>query len=397
MVAAGNFSDKLGKVKITYAGIILSIIGSLMIIITANPAILIIGRIVQGFSAAMLMPATISIINTLFIGDKRRSALSYWSIGAFGGTGFASLFAGTVATFINWQWIFIISIALSVLALFLLKDLKEIRSEKVIDSGRFDYVGLLIFIVVMSGLSIYITQGEALGWFSPVLIAIIVITIVSGVAFYIVENHIKQPFIDFSIFSNKAYIGTVIANFLMNTTVGSIALFNIYTQSELDLTPFEAGLITLPYVVLILFTIRVGEKSIKKYGAKMAIVVSPIILAVGVVLLSLTFLGDTAYIVACLIGFSLFGIGIGLFATPALDTAVSTTPPEKVGVASAIFKMASTLGAAFGLAFIISLYTALDGPMSIGGAAMVAFGLNVIAIIVAFLCAKFVIPDRAME
>ena len=396
MVAAGNFSDKLGKVKITYAGILLSIIGSLLIIITANPAMLIIGRIVQGFSAALLMPATISIINTIFEGDKRRSALSYWSIGAFGGTGFASLFAGTVATFINWQWIFIISIALSVLALFLLKDLKEVRTTKV-DSTRFDYVGLLIFIVAMSGLSIYITQGEELGWFSPVSIALIVITIVAAIAFYFVENRINQPFIDFSIFSNKAYIGTVIANFLMNTTVGSIALFNIYTQSELDLTPFEAGLITLPYVVLILFTIRVGEKSIKKYGAKRAIVISPVILAVGVVLLSLTFLGGTAYIISCLIGFALFGIGIGLFATPALDTAVSTTPPEKVGVASAIFKMASTLGAAFGLAIIISLYTALDGAMSISGAAMIAFGLNVLAIIVAFLCAKFVIPDRAME
>src|SRR5699024_3689133 len=162
--------------------------------------------IVQGFSAAMLMPATISIINTLFTGDKRRSALSYWSIGAFGGTGLASLFAGTVATFINWQWIFIISIALSVLALFLLKDLKEVRTEKAVDTGRFDYVGLLIFIVVMSGLSIYITQGEALGWFSPVSIVIIVITIAAGIAFYVVENRMKQPFIDFSIFSNKAYI-----------------------------------------------------------------------------------------------------------------------------------------------------------------------------------------------
>src|SRR5699024_7214374 len=131
----------------------------------------------------------------------------------------------------------------------------------------------------MSGLSIYITQGEALGWFSPVLIAIIVITIVSGVAFYIVENHIKQPFIDFSIFSNKAYIGTVIANFLMNTTVGSIALFNIYTQSELDLTPFEAGLVTLPYVVLILISIRVGEKCINKNDAINVFVISTILIA----------------------------------------------------------------------------------------------------------------------
>lgn len=396
MVAAGNVSDNIGKVKVTYAGIILSIIGSLLIIITANPALLIIGRIVQGFSAAMLMPATISIINTIFTGDRRRSALSYWSIGAFGGTGFASLFAGTIATFISWQWIFIISIALSVLALFLLKDLKEVKTTKV-ESSRFDYLGLFIFIIIMSALSIFITQGEELGWTSGISIALIVITLVASIAFYFVERRIKEPFIDFSIFSNKAYIGTVTANFLLNTTVGSIALFNIYTQSELELTPFMSGLITLPYVVLILFTIRVGERSIKKYGAKRAIVVSPLILAVGVILLSLTFLGDTAYLISCLIGFALFGIGIGFFATPALDTAVSTTPPEKVGVASAIFKMASTLGAAFGLAIIISLYTALEGAMDVSTAAMIAFGLNVVAIIIGFLCAKFVIPDRAVE
>lgn len=120
------------------------------------------------------------------------------------------------------------------------------------------------------------------------------------------------------------------------------------------------------------------------------------ILAVGVILSSLTFLDDTAYLISCLIGFALFGIGVGFFATPALDTAVYTTPPEKVGVASALFKMASTLGATFGLAIIISLYTALEGNVDISTVAMIAFGLNVVAIIIGFLCAKFVIPDRAV-
>src|SRR5699024_1492272 len=132
-------------------------------------------------------------------------------------------------------------------------------------------------------------------------IAIIVITLVAAFAFYYFEDRTEQPFIDFTIFSNKAYIGTVIANFLMNTTVGSIALFNIYTQSELELTPFEAGLVTLPYVVLILFTIRVGEKSINKYGAKRAIFISPIVLTVGVVLISLSFLEYTAEYIICLV------------------------------------------------------------------------------------------------
>lgn len=100
MVAAGNIADKVGYTKITYIGVILSIIGSVIILLPFHSAFLIVGRIVQGFSAALIMPATISIFNNIFEGEQRRKALSYWSLGAFGGTGLASLFAGTVATFI---------------------------------------------------------------------------------------------------------------------------------------------------------------------------------------------------------------------------------------------------------------------------------------------------------
>ncbi|WP_281512685.1 MFS transporter, partial [Mammaliicoccus vitulinus] len=102
MVAAGNIADKIGYKKITIIGIFLSIIGSIIIILPFHTSFLIIGRIVQGFSAAMIMPATISIFNHIFEGEERRKALSYWSLGAFGGTGLASLFAGTMATFVAW-------------------------------------------------------------------------------------------------------------------------------------------------------------------------------------------------------------------------------------------------------------------------------------------------------
>src|SRR5699024_11985866 len=110
--------------------------------------------------AALIVQVTSTSIDSVYTGDNRRSSLSYWSIGAFGGTGLASLFAGTVATFINWQWIFIISIGLSVLALFLLKDLKEVRTDKVVDTGRFDYACLCSLIIVMSGTCLYLHPCE---------------------------------------------------------------------------------------------------------------------------------------------------------------------------------------------------------------------------------------------
>lgn len=259
-----------------------------------------------------------------------------------------------MATFIAWQWIFIVSIVLSVVALYFLKNIKDVQDKK---RGpiEYDFAGLTIFVVVIGSISIFITQGEVLGWDSLASIVLCTIFLLGIIVFVTVEKRKKSPFLDLTLFSNKAFLGTVVTNFLLNTAVGSLALFNIYTQQGLGMSAFSAGLVTIPYILTMLVAIKVGEKSIGKLGPKPALVSAPLLLGAGLVMLSLTFLGSTGYIVSSLIGFGFFGIGIGLFATPALDTAVSTTPKNKVGVASAIFKMASTLGGAFGIAIIVAV------------------------------------------
>src|SRR5699024_5134120 len=153
---AGSLSDRFGYIRFMYIGIILSIIGSLLVIITANAGVMLIGRVVQGFSAAMLMPATISILNNVFEGEQRRAALSWWSIGAFGGTGFASLFAGFISTYFFWQITFIISIIIALIALYLLKDLRNVRLVKGRRTGRLDFLGVILFTVSLSALSVFI-------------------------------------------------------------------------------------------------------------------------------------------------------------------------------------------------------------------------------------------------
>ncbi|RIM33994.1 MFS transporter, partial [Staphylococcus cohnii] len=151
MVVAGNISDRIGKVKMTRIALILSIIGSLMLIISGNVTLLLLGRIVQGFSAAIIMPATISIVNDFFEGDDRQKALSFWSIGAFGGTGLSSFFAGAMATFISWQSILVLSILLSLVALLLVKNLPESKQVKA-QSNHFDYIGLTIFVIMIASI-----------------------------------------------------------------------------------------------------------------------------------------------------------------------------------------------------------------------------------------------------
>lgn len=90
IVAAGGLADQLGRKRITYIGLILSVIGSLCLVLSQGAVLLIIGRVIQGLSAACIMPATIALIKAYFEGADRQRALSYWSIGSWGGSGVAS-------------------------------------------------------------------------------------------------------------------------------------------------------------------------------------------------------------------------------------------------------------------------------------------------------------------
>lgn len=397
MVVAGNISDKFGKVKLTRIALVLSIVGSLMLIVSGNVVMLLLGRIVQGLSAAIIMPATISIVNDFFDGDDRQKALSFWSIGAFGGTGLSSFFAGALATFIFWQSIFILSIILSIVALVLLRKLPESRINKA-ETSPFDYIGLIIFIIMIGSISFVITQGYKIGWLNAVTVILFVIFLICIYIFFKVERVKKVPFIDLDLFKNRPYIGAVLANFLLNTGVGVIPLLNMYVQSGLKLTAFQAGLLTLPYLISLLLVIRLGEKSIKRFGAKRAMIIGPIFTGLGVLMFSLTFFDTTLYIVVALIGAICFGGGTGLFATPALSTAVSTTPPEKVGVASGIFKMGSTLGGAFGIAIMTSIFTGIiQSGHSIHIAAGVGFIMGTCLVLCGVLASALVIPTRKVS
>lgn len=186
VVAAGNLADRIGRKKMTYIGLLLNIIGSFFIIIADGAFLLIIGRVIQGFSAACIMPATIALVSTYFVGSKRQRALSYWSIGSWGGSGVCSFFGGAVATYLGWQWIFIFSIICSILAMILLKDTPESKGTGN-QTARFDVLGLGLFVIMMLGLNLLITKGADFGWTSMITFLLLFVTVGTTLLFIKIE------------------------------------------------------------------------------------------------------------------------------------------------------------------------------------------------------------------
>ncbi|KAA9031197.1 MFS transporter [Niallia endozanthoxylica] len=391
IVAAGGLADKIGRKKMTNIGLILSIIGSLCLVLAQGSVLLIIGRVIQGLSAACIMPATIALMKAYFEGAERQRALSFWSIGSWGGSGVASFAGGAIATYLGWKWIFIFSIIFSLLGIWLIKDTPESKGEST-GAFKFDYAGLVIFIITMLALNIFINFGADLGWTSLITIALAVVTIIGAIVFFKVEKSKEIVLIDFSLFKNKPYSGATFSNFLLNAIAGTLVVANTYVQVGRGFNAFQSGMLSLGYLVAVLAMIRVGEKILQKAGAKSPMIWGALIATVGVAMMGLTFLADFAYTVVVFIGFALFGLGLGIYATPSTDTSVSNAPSNKVGEAAGIYKMASSLGGAFGVAISATIYSSISTIASLETAATAGIITNVIFGILSILSIMMMVP-----
>ncbi|VTM43599.1 transporter [Klebsiella quasipneumoniae] len=216
VVASGGLADKFGRMRMTTLGLGLSIIGSAMLVLAQGPGLFLAGRVLQGLSAACIMPATLALIKTWYQGRARQRAVSFWVIGSWGGSGLCSFVGGAIATGLGWRWIFVFSIAVALLALFLLRGTPESRSASA-SQHKLDVGGLLSLIVGLVLVNLFISKGHGWGWASPLSLSMLAGALIAGAVF--IRSGLRKgeaALIDFALFRNRAYGAAVLSNFLLN-------------------------------------------------------------------------------------------------------------------------------------------------------------------------------------
>lgn len=175
-------------------------------------------------------------------------------------------------------------------------------------------------------------------------------TLVFSIAFITIENRISEAFIDFRLFKNSIYTGATLSNFLQNGVTGMLIVSLMLMQVGGNLSAQEVGLLTLGYAIAILAFIRVGEKLLQRFGSRKPMIWGCIIVGVAIALLMPTNVKTGTYKLLAVFAYTLFGVGLAFYATPSTDAALSNLPDSQAGSGSGIYKMASSLGAAFGVA-----------------------------------------------
>jgi len=229
------------------------------------------------------------------------------------------------------------------------------------DSYSFDTKGVLSFMVTMVALQVLTTQGSQIGWTSPITVGLGAIVVVAGFMFFRIESTVRSPFVNFGLFRNSTYTGATISNLLLNGVAGMLLVSMMLVQIGGGLSAQEAGILTLGYAIAIVAFIRVGEKLLQKFGARKPMIWGSLIVGVSVLLLMPTNVLIDQYKVLAVISYTLFGLGLAFYATPSTDAALSNLPDDQAGSGSGIYKMASSLGASFGVAISAAIFTALSG------------------------------------
>jgi DHA2 family multidrug resistance protein-like MFS transporter len=267
--------------------------------------------------------------------------------------------------------------------------------------------------LAMIALQILVSKGAQLGFTSVAGIVLIAAIFLFSIMFFYIEKGKKGAFIDLKLFNNMIFTGATISNFLLNGTAGMLIVSLILLQVGGNLSAQEAGILTLGYAIAIVLFIRVGEKLLQRFGARKPMLWGSLIVGLAIILLMFTNVMTGTYKILAIIAYTLFGLGLAFYATPSTDAALSNLPEDQTGAGSGIYKMASSLGAALGVATSAGVFAAfnvgkhvqwLEGVLTFVGrednvvvreAATIALSVNLLMIIMAVLSIVITIPKSS--
>lgn len=363
----GKFSDLFGQRRIFMWGFSILTLASLLAGLAWNDSVLNVARALQGAGSALITPAAMSIIMTLFaVNPKEMSkALAFWGLSGAAG-GLAGVFLGGIITeWMGWRWTFLIYVPIGILVLVLSPGLlqKGIRRN-----GRIDYAGA---ISVTSAIVLFvygIVNAEHNGWNSPSTVWTLTIGVLLFIIFIFIQAKKKEPLVPLRIFKIPNLAAGNIALIMLN---GMWIPFNyfimLYLQQILKYSPFEAGVALLPAPILIAITmIFIAGKLVEKFGLRAVLFVAFLVLGCSMFLLSFNTPAYGSYLTNVLLALLLASLGRGLAYIPAQTAAISGAKPEESGLVSGVYNTTSQIGAAISLAIMVVIAAATTASSTAG-------------------------------
>nr|ABI22121.1 transmembrane efflux protein [Streptomyces lavendulae] len=357
LVASGRAADLFGPKRILLIGLSLFTLASGLCGIAPNELTLFVARAVQGFGAALVSPAALSLVTTSFgEGEERNKALGLWGAVSSGGAIAGQLLGGVLADLAGWRSIFLINVPLGLIVIVAVA--RMVRKDRSNDTGRIDMAGAGLLTAGVVLLVTAVSQAAERGVGLPVLISG-VLGAVLLVFFVVHEGRVQNPVLRLSMFRNpNVRYGNMICMLTAGGATVSVFLGTLYMQQVIGMSPMMAGLGFAPVTLLILgVSMRMGPL-VQKFGVKNLLLASAALFAVGSLLLSFVTV-DGSYWVQVFPGLAIGGVGAALSFAPSMILCTTGVPDEEQGLASGLLGTSQQIGAALFLAILSGVTAAV--------------------------------------
>ena len=335
LLLGGRLADVLGHRRAFLGGVALFVAGSLIGGLSGSSGVLLAGRVVQGLGAAVLSPATLTILLASFPeGPQRAKAMGWWmAIGAAGGaTG--GLVGGALTEWLSWRWVLLVNVPVG---LAVMAAAARLLADRAVDRRpRLDVPGAVTATAGLGALVLGITQIEAHGWTAPQTLAPVAVAVVLLWAFVELQRRTAEPLMPLTLLRLPGLAAANAVTLVSGGGLFAIWFFlTLYMQEVLGYSPLRAGAGFLPHTLAIILGTQVTTKWFAARDARVVISASLLLSAAGFVLL---WSADAAS--GYLLGVALPGVlvmfGAGIAFPPIIGAATAGVAPELNGLASGV-------------------------------------------------------------
>jgi DHA2 family multidrug resistance protein-like MFS transporter len=365
LLPAGALGDRFGRKRALLLGLVIFAVGSVIGGIATGAGQVIAGRIVNGIGAAFVMPATLSLLTTIFPPHERRKAIALWAGFAGAGGALGPIVSGGLLERFWWGSALLVNVPIVlavVIAVAVFSPTSKDPNATPLDPG-----GALLSLVTLGSLIYGIIEGPDKGWTSPTILLAFAAAAIGLLAFVAWERRNVHPMLPLWLFRDRRMsVGSGVVTTAFFVMFGLFFLFTLYLQFVRAYSPLSAGLATLPLAVTLVAVAPRSAALAERLGTGPVMATGFVFVAAGFVVLSL--IGPVTPYLVIAVAMVLLGAGMSLTAAPATGSIMSAVPQYKAGVGSAVNDTTREVGGALGIAVLGSISNAVyRSTVNLGG------------------------------